>query len=162
MADNPAELLDRASLNERARAVAWALREALPAFEDGDFYEVYIDSVVGMEHAIDRRLPRRVVAAIEASRGAPPSAVIERLFTEISEPVVALQDDDWELPEDAALTLYAAYNLLLMCRGTGENERARTALNQATAAALRLGFGGSDPAAVAAFFRRWRAATGLG
>lgn len=162
MADSPAELLVRASPDDRARAVAWAVREALPAFERGAFHEVYIDSVVGMQHTIDRQLPRRVVEAIESSGGIPPAAVVERLFTEISEPVVALQDDDWELPEDAELALYAAYNLLRVCRWPDGEERAATALNQATAAALRLGYGGSDPEGVAAFLQRWRAATGLG
>ncbi len=162
MAENPAALLRRASPGARARAVAWAVRAALPAFERGDFYGVYIDSVVGMEHSVDRGLPRRVVEAIESARGVPPPAVVEPLFTEICEPVVALQDDDWALPEDAELTLYAAYNLLWMCRGPDAEERARTALNQAISAALGLGYGGGDPERVSAFLQRWRVATGVG
>jgi hypothetical protein len=65
----------------------------------------YKDSVVGMDHIVDTRLPQD---AFESSKtGLDGMAISERY----REPVVALQDDDLELPENIEFSYYAIYNL---------------------------------------------------
>jgi hypothetical protein len=65
----------------------------------------YVDSVVGMYHCVDSALPRDALASVEA--GVDRAGVAQRY----QEPIVALQDDDLELPDHVELAYYAIYNL---------------------------------------------------
>jgi hypothetical protein len=65
----------------------------------------YVDSVVGMDHCVDNALPRDALASVEA--GVDRASVAQRY----REPIVALQDDDLELPDHVELAYYAIYNL---------------------------------------------------
>ena len=66
---------------------------------------MYVDSVVGMEHCVDSTVPRDALASVQAG--------VDRanLAYRYQEPIVALQDDDLELPDRIALAYYAIYNL---------------------------------------------------
>lgn len=68
----------------------------------------YVDTVVGMQHFVDPGLLQQV---LDLARGRPEPglAALEAGFLD---PIVALQDDDWDLPEEVRLTFYAHYNLL--------------------------------------------------
>ncbi len=86
------------------RQWAWlALEEAVIVWERHapGLKLAYRDSVVGMHHEIDPALPRRTLLASE------DRAALEK---EWLEPITALQDDDWELPDAARDAFYAAYN----------------------------------------------------
>jgi hypothetical protein len=65
----------------------------------------YVDSVVGLYHCVDSSLPRDALADVEA--GVDRAGVAQRYL----EPIVALQDDDLELPGHIELAYYAIYNL---------------------------------------------------
>ena len=65
----------------------------------------YADSVVGCAHVVDAGLPRD---ALEAAELGQRSADVEERYRE---PLVALQDDDLELPEELEYAYYAIYNL---------------------------------------------------
>jgi hypothetical protein len=66
---------------------------------------MYVDSVVGMEHCVDSTVPRDALVNVEAG--------VDRanLAYRYQEPIVALQDDDLELPGHIELAYYAIYNL---------------------------------------------------
>lgn len=65
----------------------------------------YFDTVVGMIHQVEVDLPRKALAEVEQEQ------VQSKLYSAYNEPIVALQDQDWELPEYAEYAYYALYNL---------------------------------------------------
>jgi hypothetical protein len=67
----------------------------------------YTDSVVGLGHVLDAALPGEALRTVEL--GADPADVKARY----GEPIVALQDDDLELPEEIEFAYYAIHNLFL-------------------------------------------------
>jgi hypothetical protein len=64
----------------------------------------YQESVTGSTQEVDTDLPREALAAVRA--GADTKGVRERY----REPIVALQDEDIEMPEQAEFAYYAIYN----------------------------------------------------
>lgn len=64
----------------------------------------YRDSVVGMKHKIDIALPKR---AYEAACNGTECAEVTESY---QEPIVAMQDMDWEPPEKIEYAYYAIYN----------------------------------------------------
>lgn len=65
----------------------------------------YCDSVVGMVHLVDIDLPKRALQAVRLGW------VDSSVAADYREPIVALQDMDFELPEHVAFAYYAIYNL---------------------------------------------------
>ena len=97
----------------RFEALRLACADALEVWrryrKDGKPLE-YRDGVVGMRHTVDDRLPERALDEIDRYlRGQPvdPTAT----DTEYSEPIVAMQDDDLDVPRPVAQAYYAVYNL---------------------------------------------------
>ncbi len=79
----------------------------------------YHDTIVGLKHAVDENLPEGTLIAIEIYLTAKKlqynfdnKEEIWQLYKQFEDPIVALQDDDWELPDDVLKTFYAIYNLL--------------------------------------------------
>jgi hypothetical protein len=64
----------------------------------------YVESVVGSQQAVDPRLPD------DALRSATVGRDLAEVAKRYLEPITALQDDDWELPEDVGYAYYAIYN----------------------------------------------------
>jgi hypothetical protein len=64
----------------------------------------YSDSVVGMRHKVDLRLPRD---ALRSAQAGTDLADVERRY---QEPIVAMQDDDLEFPRPIKFAYYAIYN----------------------------------------------------
>ncbi len=79
----------------------------------------YHDSIVGLKHVVDKNLLEGTLVAIEIYLAAKTikkefndQDVLLELNKQFEDPIVALQDDDWELPDEVLKTFYAVYNLL--------------------------------------------------
>ena len=79
----------------------------------------YRDTVVGLHHSVDRALLKNTIDAVEKyiSTNMISKVVIKNtdllsLSRQFSDPIVALQDIDWELPNEVEKTFYAVHNLL--------------------------------------------------
>lgn len=66
---------------------------------------VYVDSVVGIRHTVEAEIPGLALAAARDERD---TYDLDYRYTE---PIVALQDTDLELPGGVELAYYALYNL---------------------------------------------------
>jgi hypothetical protein len=64
----------------------------------------YADSVVGMRHGVDMRLPH------DALRSATAGADLADVDGRYREPIVAMQDDDLVFPDPIKFAYYAVYN----------------------------------------------------
>lgn len=102
----------------------------------------YHDGVVGMHHVISETLLARALAVAQAAlhhssdMSNPASTdAIGILLHEFIEPIVALQDDDWELPDAVKLIFYAHSNLIEHLSGNkvflGGESALYVAVNQA-------------------------------
>lgn len=85
----------------------------------------YYDGVVGMSHTVAPDLLARALAEARALIDTPgfeelPHAAgrMKALRAEFFDPIVALQDMDWELPQSVLLTFYAVSNLVDGLTGT--------------------------------------------
>ena len=79
----------------------------------------YRDTVVGLNHSVDRTLLKNTIDAVEKyiSTNLINKVIIKNtdllsLSRQFSDPIVALQDIDWELPKEVEKTFYAVHNLL--------------------------------------------------
>ncbi len=79
----------------------------------------YCDGVVGMHHVISETLPARALALAQCVLHNPDHmSTADRLAEcaaikhEFIEPIVALQDGDWELPDAVKLIFYAHSNMV--------------------------------------------------
>src|SRR5689334_21744347 len=96
-------------------------KTALPIWKNfvEDSSLTYRDSVVGMTHNVPKNLLIDTVNEVEKYRA---ESKIERTFHKNSnllklrsyfdDPIVALQDADWELPKAVERIFYSVYNLL--------------------------------------------------
>jgi hypothetical protein len=64
----------------------------------------YADSVVGMRHEVDARLPHD---ALRSARSGADLADVQRRY---QEPIAAMQDCDLEFPDPIKFAYYAIYN----------------------------------------------------
>ncbi|GAA3629259.1 hypothetical protein [Flavivirga jejuensis] len=88
----------------------------------------YTDSVVGMYHKIDKNLINKSIKLLKKINGRNNflsdkinGAKIEPLHNEIREPVVAREDDDFEIPTEVELILYSTSNLIEYVMGKTHN-----------------------------------------
>lgn len=102
------ELLLALSPDAMRRAHLAACRYSLTAWEafcrEGKGLS-YTDSVVGMKHAVDRKLPLRAFKAVLEDS---PNW---KIGSDYSEPIVALQDFDWEPPRHIEYAFFSVFNL---------------------------------------------------
>ena len=82
-------------------------------------YLTYRDSVVGMVHNVDKHLLENAINAIDQfihlnlfKRFSYKRYKLLNISNQFTDPVVALQDLDWELPNDVELVFYSTYNLM--------------------------------------------------
>ncbi len=80
---------------------------------------IYRDTVVGLQHSVDISLLKNTIDAVEKyiSTNKINKAIIKNIdllkfSRQFSDPLVALQDLDWELPNEVERTFYAVHNLL--------------------------------------------------
>ena len=79
----------------------------------------YTDSVVGMYHKINKNLIEKSIKLLKKINGQNNFLTdkinglkIKSLHDEIREPVVAREDDDFEIPTEVELILYSTSNLI--------------------------------------------------
>jgi hypothetical protein len=94
----------------------------------------YHDTVVGLQHSVNRTLLKNTIDAVEKyiSTNKINKAIIKNIdllkfSRQFSDPLVALQDLDWELPNEVERTFYAVHNLLDSALGIE-----KTIFNEAT------------------------------
>ena len=94
----------------------------------------YFDTVVGLHHSLDRALLKNTIDAVEKyistnmiNKIVIKNTVLLSLSRQFSDPIVALQDIDWELPKEVEKTFYAVHNLLDAALG-----KEMTAFNEST------------------------------
>ena len=94
----------------------------------------YCDTVVGLQHSVDKNLLKNTIDAVERyiSANKINKVIIKNiellsLRRKFSDPIVALQDLDWELPNEIERTFYAVHNLLDHTLG-----KEKTAFNETT------------------------------
>ena len=88
----------------------------------------YRDTVVGMFHEVRPDLLRESVDYCGESIKQNRTEKKKKFFEEFRDPVVALQDLDWELPENVEYIFYAVYNLML---GLEKRDRLTISIKQA-------------------------------
>jgi hypothetical protein len=95
---------------------------------------IYRDTVVGLQHSVDISLLKNTIDAVEKyiSTNKINKAIIKNIdllkfSRQFSDPLVALQDLDWELPNEVERTFYAVHNLLDSALGIE-----KTIFNEAT------------------------------
>ncbi len=102
------------------------LKSALPIwseFAENNKLE-YKDSVVGLKHTVNKDIIKNVLSLAEKISEANQYVYDKETITfkkTFTEPIVALQDGDWELPDAVLLTFYSAYNLMTALTEPEEN-----------------------------------------
>ncbi|WP_318640275.1 hypothetical protein [Flavobacterium ardleyense] len=94
----------------------------------------YHDTVVGLLHSVDRTLLKKTIDAVEKYilTNRINKAIIKNFdlipfSRQFSDPILALQDSDWELPYEVERTFYAVHNLLVSALG-----KEKSAFNETT------------------------------
>ncbi len=79
----------------------------------------YRDTVVGMHHTVDKKLLLNTINAVEEylnlnklKKLFDGKNKLLQLSKQFDDPIVALQDSDWELPDEVLKTFYSVHNLL--------------------------------------------------
>jgi len=82
----------------------------------------YRDTVVGLTHSVDKSLLTKTIISVEEHLSSNKSKeILFNLREQFDDPIVALQDTDWELPGEVQRTFYSVFNLLEACLGNTEN-----------------------------------------
>jgi hypothetical protein len=116
-----AEYCDSLDGKQKLKLAVLFIKAAMPVWEK--FSETgkltYRDSTVWMKHHVDKYLLQNVIKEVEIisensdkSETADPSEKIINLYNDFSDPVTAIQDDDWKLPGPAEKIFFSVYNLL--------------------------------------------------
>jgi hypothetical protein len=109
------------SIEKQLKLAVRLAKLALPIWENyaGKNKLAYRDSVVGLKHTVIKDLLKETIDLIEQypvldkpdnSDGSEDK--ILTLYRKFSDPVIALQDSDWELPDEVTQTFYSIYNLI--------------------------------------------------
>lgn len=97
------------------------IKLALPLWENYAYKNdlFYRDTVVGLPHSVDKKLLETTIDTIEKyqesnklKKTSTGKGELLRLRSLFDDPVVALQDNDWDLPDEIRLIFYSVYNLI--------------------------------------------------
>lgn len=110
----------------------------------------YTDSVVGMYHKIDKKLIHKSIRLLKRINKKNTFLMdkiygikFKNLKKEIREPIVARQDNDFELPETVELILFSTSNLIDYATGIKVNHAnenlASVSINQSIEAIIKCG-----------------------
>ena len=94
---------------------------------------IYRDTVVGMMHTVDKQILQKSIESIETFLDINKIKVLDNesklieLSKQFDDPIVALQDSDWELPYEVRVIFYAVYNLIHFALG-----KEKTIFNEST------------------------------
>lgn len=94
----------------------------------------YRDTVVGLQHSVDKNLLKNTIDAVEKyisinkfNKATVKNIDLLSFNKQFSDPIVALQDTDWTLPNEVESAFYAVHQLLDAILG-----KERTVFNEAT------------------------------
>jgi hypothetical protein len=130
------EYIDNLSIDKQFDIAIRLTKLALPIWDKyAEKNELtYRDTVVGLQHSVDRAILKNTIYAVEKyiSTNFINKAIIKNidllsLSSQFSDPIIALQDLDWELPDEIERTFYAVHNLLDSALG-----KEKTAFNETT------------------------------
>lgn len=130
------EYIDNLSIDKQFDIAIRLTKLALPIWDKyAEKNELtYRDTVVGLQHSVDRAILKNTIYAVEKyiSTNFINKAIIKNidllsLSSQFSDPIIALQDLDWELPDEIEKTFYAVHNLLDSALG-----KEKTAFNETT------------------------------
>lgn len=104
----------------------------------------YVDTVVGMAHSVDKKIIELTINLVKKWINGDVDNLEKALLNEwYSDPIVALQDLDWEIPENIQLIFYSAHNLLGKINGETKtifgDEQLYLVINQSIDAILKSG-----------------------
>src|SRR5258706_3910399 len=84
----------------------------------------YRDTVVGLTHSVDKKLLQNAIDTVgeylhlnKLEKFIGCRKKLLELRRQFDDPIVALQDTDWELPDEVQKTSYAVYNLIDTLKG---------------------------------------------
>lgn len=128
------------------------IKLAMPIWDKyaGNNSLTYRDTVVGLVHSVDRNLLKNTIEAIEnhistnkVNNLLVKNSDILSSSRQFIDPIVALQDTDWELPYEVEKIFYAVHNLLEASVGNTktvfDESTIYVAINQAIDALNRSG-----------------------
>jgi hypothetical protein len=107
------ETLDEGQQNALALIFCEKTLAIWDAFSEVNSLE-YTETVIGTHHTVSSDILARTVECIKAEmrlKGSQ-SEIINSLKSEFKDPVVALQDSDWELPKPVELSFFCFKNFL--------------------------------------------------
>ncbi len=85
----------------------------------------YRDTVVGLTHTVNKEILKDTIDAVEKYLNSNKfkkiidwKSGLTEIRRQFDDPIVALQDTDWELPYEVQNTFYAVYNLIDYLLGT--------------------------------------------
>lgn len=130
------EYIDNLSIDKQFDIAIRLTKLALPIWDKyAEKNELtYRDTVAGLQHSVDRAILKNTIYAVEKyiSTNFINKVIIKNidllsLSSQFSDPIIALQDLDWELPDEIEKTFYAVHNLLDSALG-----KEKTAFNETT------------------------------
>lgn len=107
--------------NKQIKLAIKLAKQALPIWDNYADNNIlsYRDTVVGLTHTVPKQLLSNTINEIEnhfatqkLSRIIKDPSKLLKLYSYFDDPIVALQDSDWELPEQVKKTFYSVYNLI--------------------------------------------------
>lgn len=88
----------------------------------------YRDSIVGLKHKVDKNILKDTVSELEVFfKSKIFTEKLLNLQSQFDDPIIALQDMDWELPNEVEKAFFCIYNLL-----NAVNEISRTVTFEST------------------------------
>lgn len=115
------EHIESLSIDKQFKLAIRLLNLAVPIWhnyaENGNLH--YRDSVVGLQHSVDKNLLTNTLRLVGKYCSANLNQKLLAKDDELlglkmlfSDPIIALQDDDWNLPKDVENVFYGIYNIL--------------------------------------------------
>lgn len=114
----------------------------------------YVDGVVGLKHVVDVDLPARALDEVRHRHDRPDVAATIHAYVE---PIVSLQDGDFELSKRLEYGFYAIYNLHRLAFEPADSVTGMLVLNQAISALVDGDEDEKTDGALAAWWASWTA-----
>jgi hypothetical protein len=145
--------------DEQLSALALACEPALAVWRDfaAEARPRYRDAIVYRSHPLDAKLPARALGEVQRRHACPEVAATLQAYVE---PILSLQDGDWELPRGSERVEHAYYSIYLLHRLTFVPETHVTptlVLNQAISATRRSERFDTFEERYAAWWSEWEA-----
>src|SRR5258706_4102371 len=114
------EFCDTLSENKQIELAVNLIKHILPVWDNYAQQNSlsYRDTVAGLTHSVPKQLLTAAMNEVEAYLAGPKllrrlkrKDKLLKLYSYFSDPIIALHDTDWELPQAVEKTFYSVYNL---------------------------------------------------